>query len=210
MWSYPSCHRVRSRVHPGPSWCHGLWTVWVLLLLIIGCIIYICPLSPSILSSLIKYYLVYSLLCFILFCFLWSKYQMCTDQLSFALFSESFQLLTWDCEKWKKSRVCVVSHIWRQAAPSSVKSMLSLVSEGSEPHDAWPVLHALVHTLTPWHVPAIANPPLTPLGSITFNNRTINAHCTDLRGLSPLATSARISHPLLVEDHIGYIEANMA
>lgn len=79
--------------------------------------LYHCPLSPSILSSLIKYYLVYSLLCFILFCFLWSKYQMCTDQLSFALFSESFQLLTWDCEKWKKSRVFVVSHIWRQAAP---------------------------------------------------------------------------------------------
>lgn len=158
MWSYPSCHRVRSRIHPGPSWCHGLWTVWVLLLWLI----------------------------------------------------ESCQLLTWDCDKWKKSRVCVVSHLWRQAAPSSVKSMLSLVSGGSEPHDAWPVLHALVHTLTPWHVPAIANPPLTPLGSITFNNRTINAHCTDLRGLSPLATSARISHPLLVEDHIGYIEANMA
>lgn len=112
MWSYPSCHRVRSRVHPGPSWCHGLWTVWVLLLLIIGCIIYICPLSPSILSSLIKYYLVYSLLCFILFCFLWSKYQMCTEA---AIICSIFRVISvaymrlWEVEKVQG--VCCFTHL---------------------------------------------------------------------------------------------------
>lgn len=40
----------------------------------------------------------------------------------------------------------------------------------------------LAHTLTPWHVPPLANPPLTPLCSITLDERTINDHCTELKG----------------------------
>ncbi len=86
---------------------------------------------------------------------------------------------------------------------AAVKRAWSCVSL-SEPHDTQPVQHALVHTLTPWHVPPLANPPRTPLCSITLDNRTMSDHCADLRRQPALAASDRIFLFASVEGHIGF------
>lgn len=59
------------------------------------------------------------------------------------------------------------------------------------------------YTLIPWHVPLLANPPLTPLCGITLHNRTINDYPQG--GQLALAASDRISHFATVEGHIGFL-----
>lgn len=92
---------------------------------------------------------------------------------------------------------CCTRHLKTRAAPppSSVSVPRGSVPGRVSAHDA-----QSAHTLTPWHVPPLANPPLTPLCSITLNNRTINDHCADLKGgwwQPALAASDRI--------HIGFL-----
>lgn len=101
------------------------------------------------------------------------------------------------------SRVDKLQAVWciTSCISAAMKRARSCVTS-FEPHDARSVQHALVHTLTPWHV--LTNPSLTPLCSITLDNRTINDHCADLRGQPALAASDGIFPFLSMEGHIGF------
>lgn len=89
--------------------------------------------------------------------------------------------------------VCYITrHLKSQAAPSSVSvpwwSVPGLVSATLSPMTPG-LTSTLVHTLTPWHVPLFTNPPLTPLCSITLDNRTLTTSTVLTPGQPALAAS---------------------
>ncbi len=110
----------------------------------------------------------------------------------------------------EKLRVCDVSSDILRHDPPSPLDLCCDEACSAVCHQLWApwrqsLQHAVAHTLTPWHVPLLTNPPLTPLCSITLDNRTINDHCADLRGQPALAESDGIFPFASVEGHIGFL-----